>query len=73
MATQDYNKAFGAGGATLFAGAIATIIVHIVKAKWPNFVDPDIIDAIRVVIIGGFAFLGAYLMPHFDQSPPPTK
>lgn len=67
MAIRDYGKAIGAGGSVLFAGALAKIVIRIISAKWPTFVDADIADSIDVIFVGLVAYIGAYIPP------PPTQ
>ena len=62
--TIDLNKAYGAAGSTVIAGALTKIIAHIINHKWPGTLDQDTVDEIDVVIVAAFGFLGAWLVPH---------
>lgn len=58
------NKAYGAGGGALIAGALAKIVIRILNVKWPGLVDDGTADAIDTVFVGVVAFAGAYFVPH---------
>lgn len=63
MQLANYSKAIGAGGTALVGGALAKITIKIINAKWPGFVDPDLVDAIDTLFVAGIAYLGAYIPP----------
>lgn len=64
QAPPDLNKAYGAGGSAVVAGALAKILIRVVNSKWPGFLDESTTDAIDTLLVALVAFAGAYYVPH---------
>lgn len=60
----DQNKAIAAGSAALLGGAVMKILTRIINLRWPGFLDEGTTDALDTLVVGGIAYLGAYLIPH---------
>lgn len=60
----DRNKAYGAAGAVFLGGAVMRPVAHFVNFRWPGLVDADSLGDLTNLAACGFAYLGAYAVPH---------
>jgi hypothetical protein len=57
------NKAHAAGGAVVVGEALAQIAIHVLRIKWPQYIDEDTAQSIAVLVVAGVTWFAVYVTP----------
>jgi hypothetical protein len=61
----NLNKMYAAGGASVIAGALTTVIVAIINGIDPSYhMDATLQGAIETLVTTGLSMLAVYFTPH---------
>ncbi len=65
-----------ATGGVLIGGALAKLLLRVIKMKWPAFLDEEVADDIDILVVAGCTSIPAFVMHlinhQHDVPAPPT-
>lgn len=64
---SNMNKAHAAAGSVVVAEAVAQLVIQVVKAKWPTFIDDITAQSISTIIVALVTWGTVYLTPGASQ------